>query len=435
MPDEEPPRQIPPETLQSQAAFSTWLQSLPPPPQSFAIGEDINWKAPWLEVVLRVELPFWLLVNNTNLEIPVEGYKFPVSISGETFELHVGGIADSKRTVIYSGPIKQLEEIKAASDILSIQPNVRLVWRKCKTLLRITTRCNGDVWEKVQKAHRPSIDYYLQTLCRAHIPVINKLIQHYRLATYDFFGFEVAPWDVPNWYIERESIMKCILLVPYRGWDHRPLQLPDDAGNERFYQLVDSNALQAQMADTPTPGELELLDAINLMERGSYSDAVRRVTTAIEVVVEWSTMNLIDRKEGKRAAVKFIKETRTNFPKRIQKFGELNGQTLSAGLTRELARTRSLRHKIVHRGYRISPAERGAAQRSIDTGRWIFNLFEKNEQKRKIRESKIAYRSLGRELLYDVFQVEITPDGVTLSQRAPAQMGPAASTKATSGPS
>jgi hypothetical protein len=227
---------------------------------------------------LRVEFPFWLLDNNTNLEITVEGYKFPVSISGETFELHVSEIADSKRTVIYSGPIKNLDDIKSAGDILAIQPNVPLIWRKCKTLLRITTRCNQDVWEKAQKPHRPSIDYYLQTLCRAHIPVLNTLIQHYRLATYDFFAFEVAPWDVPNWYIERDSIAKCILLVPYRGWDHRPLQLPDDAGNTHFYQLVDSITLHARMADTSTPGELELLDAINLMERGSYSDAVRRVS-------------------------------------------------------------------------------------------------------------------------------------------------------------
>jgi hypothetical protein len=53
-----------------------------------------------------------------------------------------------------------------------------------------------------------------------------------------------------------------------------------------FYELVDGARVQEHLLIVETPGELELLDAVNLMERGDYSGAVRRVTTAIEVVVE-----------------------------------------------------------------------------------------------------------------------------------------------------
>jgi hypothetical protein len=169
------------------------------------------------------------------------------------------------------------------------------------------------------------------------------------------------------------------------------------------------------MSEIATPGELELLDAINLMERGNYSDAVRRITTAIEVVVEAVTGDLVEQHEGKQAAAKFLKNTMTNFPRRIAKYGALSGRPLVDGLMNELTRTRNLRHQIVHKGYRISPSERGDAQRSVDTGRWIFNRFENNEQQRKVRETRLAYKSMGRDQLYNIFRPEITPQGVVLS--------------------
>jgi hypothetical protein len=70
--------------------------------------------------------------------------------------------------------------------------------------------------------------------------------------------------------------VRCIL-VPYRGWDDRPPEM---------FHLIDGEQLHDQLNTESTPGEFELLDALNLIERGDYSGAVRRVTTAIEVVVE-----------------------------------------------------------------------------------------------------------------------------------------------------
>jgi hypothetical protein len=408
----------PPEALASQAAFQAWLNSLPPPPKSFSVGEDLNWNAPWIEVTLRVELPFWLMVDNATMSINVGGHEFPMTLHGESFELHVGEITDSKEFMVYHGPIRKDETLSVAIQaLLRKRPKPKALWRKCKTVLKITSRCNEDVWSKQTSGNqfRPSVAFYLQGLCGAHIPVVNKLIQGYRLATYDHFAFEVAPWDVPYWYVERDGDSALCLLVPYRGWDHKPMSLAGPDGRREFYQLIEASQLRERMSEIATPGELELLDAINLMERGNYSDAVRRITTAIEVVVEAVTGGLVEGHEGKQAAAKFLKQTKTNFPQRIAKYGELSGRPLHDALSKELTRTRNLRHQIVHGGYRISPGERGSAQRCVDTGRWIFNWFENNEQRRKIRDSRLAYRSMGRDQLYDIFRPEITPQGVVLS--------------------
>jgi hypothetical protein len=69
-----------------------------------------------------------------------------------------------------------------------------------------------------------------------------------------------------------------------------------------FYELVDGARVQEHLLIVETPGELELLDAVNLMERGDYSGAVRRVTTAIEVVVEAVVGKEIERAEGNAVA-------------------------------------------------------------------------------------------------------------------------------------
>jgi hypothetical protein len=362
------------------------------------------------------------MVDNITLPINVGDHEFPVSVHGESFELHIGHISDSKEHVVYHGPIRADENLSAAvQTVLRRRPKPKVLWRKCKTVLKIASRCNEDVWNKKTsgKAFRPSIDFYLQDLCRAHIPVVNKLIEGYRLATNDHFAFEVAPWDVPYWYVERNRDSALCVLVPYRGWDHKPLSLvagPD--GRRQFYQLIEASQLREEISEIGTPGELELLDAINLMERGNYSDAVRRITTAIEVIVEATTGALVERHAGKQAASKFLKDTKTNFPRRIAKHAELSGRPPGDGLTNELTRTRNLRHKIVHGGYRISPGERDSAQRSVDTGRWIFNLFEDNEQRRKARDSRLAFKSLGRDLHNNIFRPKITAEGVILSSIA-----------------
>jgi hypothetical protein len=131
----------------------------------------------------------------------------------------------------------------------------------------------------------------------------------------------------------------------------------------------------------------------------------------VEAVVRKS----VEEKEGARTAVRFLKDTETNFPRRVSKYEELSGRSLPDVLRKELQVTRKLRHRIVHRGYRIGPSDRGRAQKAVDTVRWIFNWFENDKTRFEVRDKKIAFRSLGRDTAAGIFPTTITPEGVVVS--------------------
>jgi len=411
-------------------------------PGNYAVGQEINWEAPWIEVKLWVELPFWLMVENTTVSVEVGGHEFEIAIHENYFELHGGNLSDSKQGVIYRGPLKKSDDLsEEIRNFKRDRPDLPFMWRKCKTVLKIESRCNEDVWNTTQerddvkknsvsyRAAMNGIRYYLAELCRAHIPVVNKLLQGYRLATYDYFPYEVSPWDVPIWQIDHHanSVQSC--LVPYREWDFKPMGFATPVGEltkkassgEKLdaptlpYKLIEEGDLKSALSVVPSPGEFELLDSLNLMERGDYSGAVRRITTALEVIVESVVANAVEAAEGKRSAVTFLKSTETNFRSRVEKYQELSGRTLSNGLGSEMYATRTLRHRIVHKGYRISAGERGRAQKCVDTGRWTYNWFENNKQRFDIREKKIAFRGLGRDIAAGIFPATITPEGVVIS--------------------
>src|SRR5689334_19661243 len=59
-----------------QSAMPEQTKATPPP--SYSIGQDLDWNAPWIGVDLRVELPFWLIVDDVNIKVEVGGHEFPV---------------------------------------------------------------------------------------------------------------------------------------------------------------------------------------------------------------------------------------------------------------------------------------------------------------------------------------------------------------------
>ena len=375
-------------------------------PQKFAPGDDLNWNAPWIDVRLWVELPFWLMLDNTTVPVEIEGHEFEVAVHDNYFELYGRLVTDSRSSVCYRGPLKKLDDL--SDDIKKLRKSkldIPFMWRKCKTVLKIATRCNEEVWGSAiaeRKLRESTVRLYLEELCKAHVPVVNRLVQSYRLATYYYFAFEVAPWDVPRWWIERGGHAVSSLLVPYRGWDMKPVlykrgtySFKPPVGPTRpptVYQMIRGEDLRKQVSATATPGEFELLDAMNFMERGDYSGAVRRYTTAIEVVVEAMVGEKIEAVQGKRDAEKFLKATRTKFDRRVSKYEALSGRTMSQGLCKALTEIRNLRHRIVHQGYRLSHSDRGQTQRLADMGRWVFNWFEDDEQRRKLRETPNYFR-------------------------------------------
>lgn len=378
-------------------------------PESYSLGQELDWDADPLPVILFVELPFWLMVSNCPLQIDIRGHTFRVEIAGDFVSLYGREVHNSGDTCIYMGPdVTQFDpeiQKRIKEDQIPVLP------RKCKTVLRIHSRCNADVLAAINDEGRRMTEayFYLKALCEAHFEVINHVVQHYRLSTYDYFPYEVSPWDVPVWYVDSGSVTFRVVLQDYAEWDYKPI-LTHPGARDLTYALISPPKLQDAMVVEPSAGELELLDALNFMERGDYSGAVRRITTAIEAILDSVLRRELMGRYPEPEVESRLRASQNDFPGRLRQYQNLSGRDLPADLADELNATRNLRHNIVHRGERITFANRGQAQRAVDTGRWIFNWIEDNPDRRDVRETSLAFRSLGRHRSY--FDAEITPNGV-----------------------
>ena len=175
---------------------------IPPTPSTYWVGQDLDWEATTLQVDLRVELPFWLMIPDCIQEVEVHGHKFKIEIKEGYIELYAGAIADSRFNCVYLGPQQKLSpELEKSIK----EADLPVLSRKCKTVLIIHSDCNEDVLlasnDTNNKRRNGSASLYLTSFCDAHIEVINHLIQQYRLSTYDYFPFEISPWDVPIWWL------------------------------------------------------------------------------------------------------------------------------------------------------------------------------------------------------------------------------------------
>jgi hypothetical protein len=378
----------------------------------YGVGDSIKWDAGWEPVVLWVELPFWLMVGDCRVDVEVSQHLYEVEVKSSYAELHANEVQDSRATCVYAGPFPPKLRPDLAKELE--EGGVPVLPRKCKTILLIHSRCNSDVLAAADETdHRRCRDlhFYLAALCAAHIPLVNKIIQSYRLATYDFFPHEVSPWDVPVWRVASPAgFVRCVLM-PYAGWDYKPHCGPLH-GESKEVAHVDPCGFQASMSLRPSPGELDLLDAQTLMERGDYSGAVRRITTAVEVMVEAALVEQISKRLSDAAVARFLKTTRMDFFRRIREYENLSQRQFPPKLRSELKRTREMRHGVVHAGDRIEYLGRGRAQRSVDTGRWVYNWFENNRDRSQLRERTLGARSVGRHFAVCVFDAELTSAGV-----------------------
>lgn len=384
-----------------------------PIPDEYWIGQELDWEAPSVPIILTVELPFWIMVPYCVQNVVVHGHEFKVGIRDDHIERYARLICDSRSTCIYIGPSAPKSFNSALAKRLK-KDKIPLMDRKCKTTLCIPSSCNKSVLDLINQDEKPkhSAYEYLKSFCGAHIEVINHIVQCYRLSTYDYFAYEVSPWDVPIWFIRSEIVYEKIVLLMYANWDMKPVIYENKIDPPEPYSLIEPSALQAGMTTKPSAGEVELLDALNFMERGDYSDAIRRITTAIEAQLEYNLRQELLKKYSVDQVDKRLEASKNDFPGRLSQYGKLSGRELSRTLHRELDNTRDLRHLIVHAGLRIPFSERGKAQRSVDTGRWIFNWLENNPTQYDLREKKLGKRSLGRH--FTLFNAEITDKGVTV---------------------
>jgi hypothetical protein len=389
----------------------TLYDGVPEDRQVYGVGDATNWNAPWEAVILWVELPFWLMVPDCSLAVEVQRHTYRVDIVSGFGELYAGEVRDSRASCVYMGPFPPKLAPSLAKDLEDSQ--TLTLGRKCKTVLRIYSRCNSDVLaarDGEDSRRWRDLRYYLTALCEAHLEILNHVIQRYRLATYDYFLYEVSPWDVPVWLVDTKTGFVPSLLLPYAGWDEKP-QIGPLKGDLEEYALITPPELQTSMDAQPSPGEFELLDARTFMERGDYSGAVRRITTALEAIVEAVLAAELRKRYPKSEVERRIEASKNDFPGRVRHYEKLSGRKLPPELRKEIEVTRTIRHVIVHRGLRIAFADRGRAQRAVDTGRWAYNWFEDRVERTKLREMELATKSIGRHLTFSIFDAELTEEG------------------------
>ncbi len=381
------------------------------------LPQELDWEAPSVPVDLYVELPFWVMVPDCLQDVKVCGHTFNVEIKDGYIEKYAGAVSDSRINCVYIGPPKPDQPSPELENFIS-ESHVPVMERKCKTVLRIHSACNKDVLmaAKPDDKRSRSAYLYLESFCEAHLEVINHLVQHYRLSTYDYFAYEVSPWDVPIWLVGSEIGAFRVILLNYAAWDLKPV-IQSASGSWERYQLIGESELRSAMSMRPSAGEYELLDSLNFMERGDYSGAVRRITTAIEAQLESVLREELLKIHPVAEVEKKLRASENDFPGRLRQYSKLSGRELSAALLKELETIRTLRHSIVHSAHRIPFNQRMRAQIVVDTGRWFFDWLENQPTRMDVREKRIAKRSLGRHL-NNLFSAEITPMGVIVHKAA-----------------
>jgi len=381
---------------------------------SFKSGDTINWDSPIRETFIYVELPFWLMIPSGDIQIEWSGHTFQVWVCPSWREVFMQQVTDSRGTVYHHGPRTSEDWMPGSQAAELIEANgIKWMERPCKTVVRIAINAHSHAFEsregiELPRAHS-ELSSYWASLCEAHVPVLNELIQRYRLATYDYFAYEVSPWDVPVWYIKHAAIGR-VLIAPYKAWDVKPVVFgtPDESPKEMQYASLDE--LSSGSANEASPGEFDLLDARSLMERGDYTGAVRRTVTAVETLTEWSLSCELLRDYSKGETQKIIKETKNDFAKRLGKWQEVSGKEIGNVLIGEFMKTRKIRHQIVHAGRRLTQGDRGAAQRSVDTGRWLYNQIEDIPHRAYLRDHG-TIKAVGRVALSLRFPVSLQPEG------------------------
>jgi hypothetical protein len=359
------------------------------------------------------------MMESAIVDLRYKDMDFKLLISDGDSEVFANEFWDSRINCGYQGDDPNVFESR--EDITAL--GFSLFRRKQRTTIYVTTLCHEDVLASAvgpgPKAREAMS--YLETLCEVHIPVLNELIARYRLLTYDYFAYEVSSWDVPIWHVRGGSSGHIsVPLFHYakqqtRPWIFPRLLFPNASQEEKQekYQLsfITGSELEAYESGLAAPGENDLLDARNLMERGDYSGAVRRTTTAIEALVEAVLRDELGKLHDSATVDRKLEASKTDFLGRLRQWQKLSGVSLSEGLIDTLGETRSLRHEIVHRGRRLSFEERGLAQRLVDSGRWTFNRIERDPIRQKLRETNNGPRSIARPTMAIRYPVNETPTG------------------------
>jgi hypothetical protein len=375
--------------------------------ESADFGDQLDWSSEMVEVTLVVELPFWLMIDDCDLKLLVDSALVKLSLRDRYVQLYAGPVLNSAQTLVWQGPENERPALTPA--VVAALEQQGAATRLCRSVVRLMAYAHSDVFaalaEKNSETELPrranEAQIYVATLCDAHIPVLNDLIQRYRLATYDYFPHEVTPWDVPVWMVVTPHGSTMVRLLAYSEWDRKPIIHDQDKTGQpeaeaSSFRFTDPPTVSATDPSQATPGEFDILDARSLMERGDYTGAIRRSVTAVEAVVEHALRNELLNRFSTAEVERKLEASQNDYPGRYRQWKKLSQVNISGQLEADFSATRTMRHQIVHRALRLTPSERGKAQRSVDTARWLFNAIENKVARAALREESHVLREVGR---------------------------------------
>ncbi len=118
-------------------------ESHKPIPQSYWVGQQLDWEAPSIPVTLYVELPFWLMLSDCAQKVVCREHTFRVFVKSAFYESFVREFLDSRNSLLHIGA--DPSTISPEARKLIEKQKLPVMPRKCKTVLQIHTHCNGDV--------------------------------------------------------------------------------------------------------------------------------------------------------------------------------------------------------------------------------------------------------------------------------------------------
>lgn len=350
-------------------------------------GTSLDWNSPLRPLVLAVELPFWLLMPETTLCVSVGGFTTDVDVINDGIALQVGEeITRHNQNTVFIGSMNAANDIRLPAKLIPIGGMAR----STRTLLRIKSHCIEDAaLAFFQESGRRFQDgrRYFASLAIGHLPVVNKIINAYRMAAIDPYASEVTAWDVPVWFVG--FLRQCV-----------PVALNDFLVNDRYPVIsrgpgsddhkpifaTSREAVGIRLSQNEPPGEIEMLDGWSLFHRGRYGDSIRSFVTAIEVLVEAEIRRLLTISGKPPEEIdSCLEKTRGNFDDRLRDYCMISGRRIPGPilspipyinglrLQREQERTRKLRHKIVHHGHRLDHTFEKPMLRAAETTSWLFD--------------------------------------------------------------
>jgi hypothetical protein len=398
----------------AEAYLAAMASKFGPIPERVVFGDTIDWLSPVALIAMHVELPFWLMIAEGHYTVDLSGNLHTVDVSHRYFEAFKEQFTESRATRLFLGEVKDREWHNKRPTFVQSDDGkiVPLMERTCRTTLSFGALCHTDALRGRTTSEVPRVaaerEAYHASLCEAHLALVNEFILRYRLSAYDYFSYEVSAWDVPVWTLRYRERQVVAHPSGYRALDLPPLEAHDSAAGGleyRWPEFATKDQIESASSTIAAPGELDLLEARSFMERGNYTDAVRRTISAIETVLEHQALTTLVATFGETEGRERLQKTALDVPGRLRQWRKLAKAPITDKEIEDFVAARQLRHDIVHRSRRLGIKERGEAQRIVDTGRWLFNKIEGREDRARLRDYG-AYKSIGRVLLSPRFDAQ-----------------------------